>query len=76
MKRYAVKTELAKFLAGFIFGATTITILKLIYGPTGWNVLITVTIFTAYFIGQIRKVGEPHEFSSGGRKQQGTKILG
>ena len=76
MKEYAVKAELAKFLAGFIFGATTMTILKLTYGPTGWNVLTTVTIFTAYFIGRIRKGREPHEFSSGGRKQQGTNILG
>ena len=29
-----MKIELGKFATGFMFGATTMTILKLIYGPT------------------------------------------
>ena len=47
-----MKIELGKFATGFMFGATTMTILKLIYGPTGWNALIMFTILTAYFVGR------------------------
>lgn len=45
-------SELGKFATGFLFGAITMTILKLIYGPTGWNALIMFTILTAYFVGR------------------------
>lgn len=38
---------------GFIFGFTTTMILNLIYGLTGWNILITATILIAYFVGRL-----------------------
>ena len=46
-------SALMKVAPGFIFGAVTITILRLIYGPTGWNVLTLFAILAAYFVGRL-----------------------
>ena len=55
-------SALMKVAPGFIFGAGTITILKLMYGPTGWNVLTMLAILTAYFVGRlVSEMGKERE---------------
>ena len=47
-----MKMRLIKFAVGFIYGVLAMLALTAMYGPTGWNALITFVILTAYITGR------------------------
>ena len=50
-----MKMRLIEFTVGFLYGVLAMLALTAMYGPAGWNALITFAILTAYFVG--RSVG-------------------